>query len=419
MRVEIGNHNLLSMQAQRQLSRIMKDAGVSAARLAAGSRLVHAGDDPAGSLAAARFRAQAASQVAAQRNARNLMDLLTTADGGIASIQNNLIRMRALAIEASNGALTDDERAILQLEFALLRAEMDNIARKTNYNGIHPLVTPPAVEPEETPEEPSGYQPPTGGLRDVTVQVDSDSVVMSIWDHAYLDGDIVSVDIDGQTIWDHYTIPRRYTEPEQETLVTLKQGLNRVTVRAENEGSVPPNTASLAISNVVDGPSVQRWDIHEGETAAFTIFFNIEEEAPEEEAEEAGIKAHIGIGNAQDADYFFIQNADMTSEALDLDNLNISEGEGALTAIASLDAALESASSERARFGAVTERLTNTEQFLQISRERTSASFSQVSDADVAEEISRFITAQIQAKTGAAMLTQANLLPQLLRSMVG
>lgn len=243
---------------------------------------------------------------------------------------------------------------------------------------------------------------------------------MSIWDHANLDGDVISLDIDGVTIWDNFTVPRRFTNSEQEKQVTLRQGMNRVTVRAENEGNVPPNTASVALSNVISGTDTQRWDIHEGETAAFTIFFNIEEDSPEEESEDAGIKAHIGIDNVENEDYYFIENADLTAEALGLDNLSIAEGEGALSAMSALDAALEIVNSERARFGAHVARLINTEDFLQVSRERALASLSQVSDTDVAEEISRFISAQIQAKTGVAMLTQANLLPQgLLKSMVG
>lgn len=116
-----------------------RDLDVSVTRLSSGLRINHAWDDPAGLAVSEKFRAQIAGMVEAERNANYNINLLATAEGALAIIDEKLIRMRALAVQASNGALTASDRSYLNLEFQQLKSEITRISNVTNYNTFHLL----------------------------------------------------------------------------------------------------------------------------------------------------------------------------------------------------------------------------------------------------------------------------------------
>ncbi len=414
MRIHSGNQNPLSLRIQRLLRNSLSDINIQTERLTSGKRINSPGDDPAAIIIAGRFRAQAASLIEAERNANTVIDLLKTAGGGIDIISDMLVDMRSLAVQASNGSLTKSDRSNLQAQFVQLRNEVDRVANVTSYNEIHPL----AYQANEA-ALPEGYLPPTGGMQDITVGVSSENITLAIWDHAFLDNDSITVDVDGAVIWDNFSIPRENTEDSQSQEITLHEGINRVSVRAVDTGDVPPNTATMSISDVTEGPSLQAWDLQAGETAAFNIFYNLDEEL-NGIADEGSIKVHVGTNNIENEDYYYIQKSNLTAEALGLNNLSLDEGEGALSAIDALDIAISQKETARSRFAAHTERLLNTVYFLNVNKIENSSSLSQIEDTDFAEAISKFISAQIKSQTGSAMLTQANIIPgALLQSLVG
>ena len=131
------NHNILSMSAQRSLQRSQLDMDNAVARLSSGLRLNNSWDDPAGIAVSEKFRAQISGMVEAERNANYDINLLATAEGALSVIDEKLIRMRSLAVEASNGSLTDKDREFLDVEYQQLKSEITRIAKVTNYNGIH------------------------------------------------------------------------------------------------------------------------------------------------------------------------------------------------------------------------------------------------------------------------------------------
>jgi flagellin len=133
------NHNILSMTAQRNIYRTQFELDQAVTRLSSGLRINNAWDDPAGLAVSERFRAQIASMVEAERNANYDINLLQTAEGALAVIDEKLIRMRALAVQASNGALTAEDRDALNVEFVQLRSEISRIANVTNYNNLYLL----------------------------------------------------------------------------------------------------------------------------------------------------------------------------------------------------------------------------------------------------------------------------------------
>ncbi|MBN1969023.1 MAG: flagellin [Candidatus Delongbacteria bacterium] len=128
------NHNILSMTAQRNVGQAQLALDQSVNRLSSGLRINNAWEDAAGLAVSEKFRAQNAGMVEAERNANYNINLLATAEGSLQVIDEKLIRMRALAIESSNGSLTSQDREFLDVEFQQLKSEITRIANVTNYN---------------------------------------------------------------------------------------------------------------------------------------------------------------------------------------------------------------------------------------------------------------------------------------------
>ncbi len=272
------NHNILALTAQRNIYRTQTDLDRTLTRLSSGLRINYSWDDPAGLAVSERFRAQIASMVEAERNANYDVNLLATAEGSLQTIDNTLTRMRALAIQASNGALASQDRASLDEEFQQLASEITRIAHTTNYNGLY-----------------------------------------------LLSGDYST----------------------------------------------------------------------------------------------AGIKFHIGTYNVSGQDYYYVTLNDMSASALGLTGLNLLNTVSAQNSIASLDAAINTKDTERTRIGSQVSRLQNTITNLQVAKENASSSESTIRDADIAEEMSAFVRSQLLMQTGISMLSQANMVPQIVAGLVG
>jgi flagellin len=106
-------------------------------RLSSGLRINYAWDDPAGLGISERIRAQLSGMMEAEKNANYNINMLATAEGALSVIDEKLIRMRAIAIQAANGALTSTDRQVANVEFQQLKSEITRIANTTNYAGLH------------------------------------------------------------------------------------------------------------------------------------------------------------------------------------------------------------------------------------------------------------------------------------------
>jgi flagellin len=130
------NHNILSMVAHRNLWMVQNDMDTAVQRLSSGMRINYAWDDPAGLGISERIRAQIGGMVEAEKNANYNVNLLATAEGALGVIDEKLIRMRAISIQASNGSLTSTDRQVANVEFQQLKSEITRIANTTNYAGL-------------------------------------------------------------------------------------------------------------------------------------------------------------------------------------------------------------------------------------------------------------------------------------------
>jgi flagellin len=108
-------------------------------RIATGNRINSAADDAAGLAIAERMSAQIRSLDRATENVMDMQNLVNTAEGGLSSINNNLQRMRELALQASNAIFTADDRQRIQDEIVQIREEIDAVAQRTEFNGMRVL----------------------------------------------------------------------------------------------------------------------------------------------------------------------------------------------------------------------------------------------------------------------------------------
>ena len=104
-------------------------------KLASGKRINSAKDDAAGLLISDRLSSQLNGLYQANRNANDGIALYQVAEGALDETTSSLQRMRTLAIQASNGTLSNSDRQALQAEFDQLAAGIDNTAENTTYNG--------------------------------------------------------------------------------------------------------------------------------------------------------------------------------------------------------------------------------------------------------------------------------------------
>ena len=130
------NTNVVSLNAQRNLSTSKVSLATSMERLSSGLRVNSARDDAAGLAIADRMNAQIRGINVAVRNANDGISLAQTAEGALATITDALQRMRELAIQAQNGTNSTTDRANLDTEYQQLSGEITRIAAQTKFNGV-------------------------------------------------------------------------------------------------------------------------------------------------------------------------------------------------------------------------------------------------------------------------------------------
>ncbi len=129
------NTNVVSLNAQRNLSMSQSSLATSMQRLSSGLRVNSAKDDAAGLAIAERQNAQIRGITVAVRNANDGISLAQTAEGALATVTDALQRMRELAVQAQNASNGTGDRANLDTEYQALSAEITRIAAQTKFNG--------------------------------------------------------------------------------------------------------------------------------------------------------------------------------------------------------------------------------------------------------------------------------------------
>lgn len=118
--------NLTSMQASMN-------------RLSTG--VINNTDDPAGVGISERMRAQIASVQMAQQNTDNAVSMLQTADAWLQKVNDQLSRMKELAVEANSGVVSGEDKANIEVEYKAMQDEItritSNYTAAAKFNGLY------------------------------------------------------------------------------------------------------------------------------------------------------------------------------------------------------------------------------------------------------------------------------------------
>ncbi|MDR1397667.1 MAG: flagellin [Desulfarculales bacterium] len=130
------NHNMMAMNAARNLGEIYDRLSTSTRRLSSGLRVGTAADDAAGLAIREMMRTEIATINQGIRNASDAISMIQTAEGAMSVIDEKLTRMKELAEQAATGTYTTAQREIINSEYQAMAAEIDRIANATDFNGV-------------------------------------------------------------------------------------------------------------------------------------------------------------------------------------------------------------------------------------------------------------------------------------------
>ena len=130
-------HNIMAMNAYRNYTNNTSALSKNLEKLSSGYKINRAGDDAAGLAISEKMRAQITGLETAQKNAKDGISLVQTAEGALTEVHDMLNRMVELADQSANGTYDNDvDRANLNKELEQLKAEINRIADSSNFNGI-------------------------------------------------------------------------------------------------------------------------------------------------------------------------------------------------------------------------------------------------------------------------------------------
>jgi flagellin len=146
----IINHNISSIFANRQYKVNNWNLDSNLEKLSSGLKINKAGDDASGLAVSEKMRAQIRGLMRAEKNVEDGISFIQTAEGYLDQTTQVLQRLRELAVQASNGIYTDEDRLYIQVEVSQLVAEVDRIASHAQFNGLNMLTGRFAKRTEST-----------------------------------------------------------------------------------------------------------------------------------------------------------------------------------------------------------------------------------------------------------------------------
>lgn len=369
------NTNILSLTAQRNVASNEASLGAAIERLSTGLRINSAKDDAAGLAISERFTSQIRGQTIAERNANDAISFAQVAEGALGVISNALQRIRELSVQSLNDSNTAENRASIDEEVQQLVEEVARVADGTTFNGRRVL---------------------DGSTGSLNFQVGAER---------------------GQTLG---------ISGVNATATELKN-----TFRVLEGSQAPSDFASLStltLTGGADGSEAVAIDLSAAETVEDVV------QSINAKMSDTGIQASIRDGKLVLADAsgkpFTVGGSDDTITALELSNgdvsnedrsvadISVATRDGANSALAVLDTAIDQVTSMRANLGAIQNRLENVIEVLSTSRENLSEARSRIRDADYAAETANLTRAQILQQAGLSSLAQANAAPQSVLSLL-
>ena len=129
-------HNIIAMNSYRQYGINNSALGKNLEKLSSGYKINRAGDDAAGLAVSEKMRAQISAIEGAQKNTKDGISFIQTAEGALQEVNDMLNRMYYLAEQSANGIYESVDRNNLDMEVQQLKEEINRIGTSANFNGM-------------------------------------------------------------------------------------------------------------------------------------------------------------------------------------------------------------------------------------------------------------------------------------------
>ena len=447
----VVQHNLTAMNSNRMLGLTTKTQAKSTEKLSSGYKINRAADDAAGLSISEKMRKQIRGLTQASSNAQDGISAVQTAEGALNEVQDMLQRMNELAVKASNGTNSEDDRGYIQDEIDQLVKEIDRVSETTKFNETYLLKgdgtatrevtkTTPAQEAVDVKAEYVSGK----GVDNVALKNGKTLAANAVWYEKGKTTAITADDIDklfevkngnvvlkeGVELFDAAAdsatdFGAQLTANKVDN--TAVQGVFEVgssKVSTANDGSALVDAAGLNALFNTDGSIktkfyAQKTDGSWAEVGAEQVakFIKV---TPGQEAVAAGTKTetetytkaltlslHVGA-DGNDDNKISLDIESMSAEGIGVKGLDVSTEDAATKSIETLKASIQKVSTQRSALGAIQNRLEHTINNLDNVVENTTSAESQIRDTDMATEMVKYSNNNILAQAGQAMLAQSN-----------
>ena len=126
----VGGNNLVTNLSHADIA-LSKSVG----RISSGKRISRASEDPAGNAMVSAMDSQSRALTQLMSNQQSQASILQTASSSLTTTSNILQGINSLALQASNGTLTESDRAMIQQQINQLSSQINMSASQAQYNG--------------------------------------------------------------------------------------------------------------------------------------------------------------------------------------------------------------------------------------------------------------------------------------------
>lgn len=380
------SYNAAAMYANNAANMADDRVSQSLKRLSSGLKVTSAKDNPSGYAIGRRMNAQIGGLSVATQNSNRGVNIVETADGALTEVHDMLQRMNELAVKGAHGVLTTDDRAMIDAELQQLKDEISRIATDTEFNG-QPLL--------------DGSFDLRGYSNSQVAKVDyySDEVLANIYEIDALtvyyneDG---TIDLDATSA--SFTPGANFPTGAKVTAV----GQDKVTITGPQDFEI---TIAVDLEHAKDYPEVKLAPASPA----------VGDPGDPDYVPAKSLTLDItGIGSldlqtgANEGQQLRIRIPTISLDRLGIERTDVTTEESSSRAITEVKGAIQYVSDARSRLGAYQNRLEHTINNLNVSSENMTASYSNIMDVDMAEEMTTYTTQQVIAQAAVSMLAQAN-----------
>jgi fla2 flagellin len=361
----------------------------STEKLSSGYKINRAADDAAGLSISEKMRKQIRGLTQASLNAQDGISAVQTAEGALTEVHDMLQRMNELAVKASNGTMSKDDREYVQNEVDQLVTEIDRVAETTKFNETYLL---------------KGDDTKAAVTENVFKKFDVSTLNSVISDTSKISE---SNDFDSMT--GKFTLKFTSGLAEGGTWNGKRIVADSATPTTEEITLTDAKDAELAALNAAITNSKQVTGTATNNGAAFQMTSAATMKQSYTYAAAIDVSLHVGADSTAN-NRINLSIDSMSASGLHVTGLKVngSDATNATAAINTIADAIQKVSTQRSALGAVQNRLEHTINNLDNVVENTTSAESQIRDTDMATEMVKYSNNNILAQAGQAMLAQSN-----------